>query len=244
MKPISTIIVDDDKLAREIIRNIIKEHIPDLNILGEADSVDSALDLIYKVTPEIIFLDINMPDKNGFVLVNEIQSFSVLPKIIFTTSYDKYAINAFKCAAFDYLLKPIDINELVNCYKRYIKLREEENIQKSVDALLKHLKREKLLFNTRTGCFFIDPKMIIYCQADGNYTHIYLIDGSHKIVTINVGEVFSMLNNDKFARISRSIIINLEFLAEINKSEKTCILNVNSSMHNLKYHPSFIRGLI
>ena len=116
MKPVSAIIVDDEKLARELLKKIIKEHIPDLKILGEADSVDAGIDLIYKVNPEVIFLDINMPDKNGFVLVKEIQNFSVLPKIVFTTSYDKYAINAFKCAAFDYLLKPINIDELVNCY--------------------------------------------------------------------------------------------------------------------------------
>jgi len=244
MKEITAVIVDDEKLARELLKSLIEKHIPDLVITGEAGSADEAVELIRNTGPEIIFLDINMPGKNGFEVVGEIQDLSVIPKIIFVTSFDKYAINAVKCAAFDYLLKPVKAEELLDCFTRYLRVRSEENIHKSVDALMKHLKRNKLLFTTRTGCFFIDPRTIIYVQADGNYSHIYLTDGSKKTVTVNIGEIITMVDEAKFTRISRSTIINNTFLSELNKSDKTCILRAEEEQYVLRYHPSFIQELL
>lgn len=244
MKEITSIVVDDDKLSRVVLKTMITANIPDMGIIGEAGSADEAISLIRELQPEVVYLDINMPDKNGFDVVREIQDMQVIPKIIFVTAYDKYAINAVKCAAFDYLLKPVKAEELIDSYQRYLRIRSEENIHKSVDALLRHLKRDKLLFTTRTGCFFVDPRTIIYIQADGNYSHIYLSDGTKKTVTVNIGEITGMLDTNKFTRISRSTIINTKFLSELNKSEKSCILKVEDKKFSLRYHPSFIQELI
>ena len=244
MKEITTIIVDDEKLSREMLKKLVETHIPDMEILGEASSAESAVELIREHNPEVVFLDISMPGKSGFDVVKEIQDFKDIPKIIFVTAYDKYAINAVKCAAFDYLLKPVNTEELLDCYNRYMKVRSANSVHKSVDALLKHLKRDKLSFTTRTGCFFIDPRTIIYIQADGNYSHIHLTDGTEKTVTVNIGEILTMLGENNFSRISRSTISNLKCLSELNKSDKTCILKVEEEEVPLHYHPSFIHDLI
>lgn len=244
MKEITVLIVDDEKLDREMLKTMISKNIPDMQVLGDAASAEEAVERIRDLQPEVVFLDINMPDRNGFEVVKDIQDLKTMPKIIFVTSYDKYAINAVKCAAFDYLLKPLKPEELLDCYNRYVKVRSEESMQKSVSALLKHLQRDKLLFTTRTGCFFIDPRTIVYVEADGNYSHIHLTDESKKTVTVNLGEILNMLGKGNFVRISRSAIINMKFLSELNKSEKNCILKVNDREYALHYHASFIQELL
>ena len=236
--------MDDEKLDSEMLKSLISKTIPDMHILGDAASADEAVARIRELQPEVVFLDINMPDRNGFEVVKDIQDLAAIPKIIFVTSYDKYAINAVKCAAFDYLLKPVKPEELLDCYNRYVKVRSEESMQKSVSALLRHLQRDKLLFTTRTGCFFIDPRTIVYVEADGNYSHIHLADESKKTVTINLGEVLNMLGEARFMRISRSTIINMKYLSELNKSDKNCILRVDDREYALHYHASFIQDLL
>lgn len=243
MKPISGIIVDDEGFMREVLKKMISQHTPYVEILGEASSADEAVELIKNEHPEVVFLDIDMPEKSGFDVVAEIQNLQVLPKIIFVTSHDHYAIKAVKCAAFDYLVKPVKGEELVACCNRYLEIRSDLDIKKSIDVLLEHLEIGKLTFTTRSGCFFVDPEKIVYFAADGNYTHIILTNDTKKTVTLNIGSVYKMLNTPHFIRISRSIIINKKFLSEMNKSNKLCTLKVNDKDYTLRYHSSFIKDL-
>jgi DNA-binding LytR/AlgR family response regulator len=147
------------------------------------------------------------------------------PEIVFVTAYDKYAIEAFKYAAFHYLLKPIDKEDLSQTIERLEKKLETESFAEKVKNLIQYLEpNTRIKLNTRVGYILIDPEEIIYCMADGSYTEIYLKNNTKHISTFHLGKISGLLPETLFFRISRSIIINLSCLKEINRKKKTCIL--------------------
>ncbi|MCB2220020.1 MAG: LytTR family DNA-binding domain-containing protein [Bacteroidetes bacterium] len=244
MKPLKAILIDDDPVSRQLLKNMIHEHLKSLEVIAEADTALKAIEVIRKEDPDLIFLDINMPGDNGFYVVNKIQQFERVPEIIFVTAYDEFAIDAFKCAAFDYLLKPVKELDLIKCYNRLLLSKRNHKLHPSIEILNQQLIQNKLQFNTREGCLFIDPKTILYLQADGHYTDIFLQSEKSKTVTLNIGKIEEKLNSQSFYRISRSVIINKRYLAEINRKDRICILMHNEKEYKLKFHPSFIKNLL
>lgn len=224
MNPIKALIVDDEEEARDILANLLTDF-SDIDVVGKENSVDAALLAIFKSQPDIVFLDIDMPNKNGFDLINELQAFKIKPTIIFVTAFDHYAIDAIKCAAFDYIMKPVDIDDLQLCIAKYKAEIDTAQVSDKISDLLRSLNKEKIKFNTRDGFVFIDTDEIIYCKADGNYSNIYLRNnGSKQTVSLNLGSLLEMLP-DNFSRINRSIVINRFFLKEVNRKKRECRLS-------------------
>ncbi|MBN2173512.1 MAG: response regulator transcription factor [Bacteroidales bacterium] len=226
MEKITAIIVDDEPEACDIIANLLADF-SEIKVLSKESNVDSALKTIRQTSPDMIFLDIDMPKKDGFELIRELKEYKLTPTIIFVTAYNQYAIEAIKHAAFDYLVKPVDIDDLKETLDRYKIERKSVTSLDRIENLLQALQEGKLKFNTRTGYIFINPAEIIYCEADGNYTDLYLTGDRKQTVTINIGRIETILPPTKFMKVNRSIIINKQFLFEINRKEKKCILKVN-----------------
>jgi len=244
MKPLSAVIVDDEKEARDLLSNIIHDHIPQVNVIAQAASADQAIEMILEHNPEIVFLDIDMPVKNGFDVARSISQHNIQTSIVFVTAFNQYAIDAIKHSAFDYLLKPVNITDLKTCIDRLIASGKSIDMQLSVIQFLQNLKHEEIAFRTRIGNIYIDPQEITYGEADGNYTDLHLQDGSRKTISLNLGHIETMLANYDFSRISRSIIINRHYLHLINRKEKICILLVNGQEIPLKIKSSYLKNIL
>jgi len=239
MERITAIIVDDEPAARDLMANLLSDF-ADIQVLAKDNNVNKGINSICKYNPDLVFLDIDMPRKNGFDLVREIKELGIIPTIIFVTAYNQYAIEAIKHAAFDYLVKPIDIDDLKQSIERFKVERKSISSLDRIENLLQALQEEKLKFTTRTGYIFINPAHIIYCQASGNYTDLFLTNENKQTVTINIGRIEHMLPETKFSKINRSVIINKLFLSEINRKDKKCILRLKEEKISFCIPPKYI----
>ena len=162
IQKLKTIIVDDEEKAQRLTENLLKQY-NNVEVLGVADGVDSAYKLVIKHNPDVVFLDVEMPGKNGFELVKMLQKTIYKPEIVFVTAFDKYAIEAFKHAAFNYLLKPIDKDELSQTILRLTEKKGAENLNEKFHSLINYLEpKNRIKLNTRVGYILIEPQDIIY----------------------------------------------------------------------------------
>ena len=217
-------IVDDEPEARDLLKMLIRQ-IDEVQVSCEADGVDTAVSRYMDHLPDLVLLDIQMPRKNGFELVRLLRSAGYDPGYIFVTAYDEYAIQAIRLSAFDYLLKPVDPGDLVMALQRFRALKARSRITDHIDTLLYRLQFKKpIKLSTRCGFLLIDPAEIIYCHADGNYTIIHLTRNRQETVSCNLGRLEEDLSVNGFFRISRSALVNLDFLGRVNTRSGTCIL--------------------
>lgn len=240
---IRVLIVDDEEDARDILERVLMR-IENIQVVGKAAFADEGFEMTLKLKPDIVFLDIQMPEKDGFALVEQLKKFNLKTTIIFVTAHVEYAINALKVAAFDYLLKPVELTDLQNTIQRFKDEKLNEISEKKVDILLDILnKKDKISFNTRTGYIYIHPADIVYCEADVNYTDIHFGSSRHEVITLNIGKVEEMLDKSKFFRISRSHLINLDFLVKADRKLKSCELLKNNEKFIIPAPPKQIRML-
>ena len=226
---IKVIIVDDEPEARELLITLLGDY-PNIIVTAQSGSVDEALSYITANPPDIVFLDIHMPKKNGFDLTNSMRTLKIKSHIIFITAYDQYAIKAIKHAAFDYLLKPINEEELKDTITRFQSSTNKVDIVEKMDVLYKAINgTSRLKFTTRSGFTFINMHEIIYLEAEGNYTSIYLLNGNEETITQSLGQIEEELSANNFFRINRSVIINLKFIARVNRKNKTCHLSAGKT---------------
>ncbi len=170
MKTFKTIIIDDERLAREEVKRALKSY-PEFEIVGEANNVDAALSLIDELNPDILFLDIHMPEKSGFDLLEEL---TTVPEVVFTTAYDQYAVKAFELNALDYLVKPLRDERFSKTIEKVkVELAKKEEIK--VDVLPMH---RKIFIKDGEKCFFIPLSEIYFIESIGNYVRLYF--GSEK----------------------------------------------------------------
>ncbi|TNE55799.1 MAG: response regulator transcription factor [Bacteroidetes bacterium] len=218
-KRIRAIIVDDEALARETLALFLYRIHPEIEILGQAENVQKAHDLIREHQPEIVFLDVEMPGGNGFDLLDKFKE-DINFKVIFTTAYGHYAIQAIRYASFDYILKPLNPVEIKNAIERYLKYRSGNN-QLEVSTLLQNVSEgsgnEQLILPNRNDQVVYKLKNIILLEASGSYTKFY-IDGGESILTSkNLKKYEEMLNEDVFVRIHKSHIVNLKYVKRYSK---------------------------
>lgn len=229
------IIVDDEPEARDLLVTLL-EYYPNIIVTAQAGSVDEALGIISTNPPDLIFLDIHMPKKNGFELAIALHNLNIKANFIFITAYDQYAIQAIKHAAFDYLLKPINEEELRDAISRFQTKKTKSDLSEKIEVLYKALNScTRLRYTTRSGFTFINIQEIVYLQAEGNYTTIYLLNGKEEVVTQSLGQIEEELPEKDFFRVSRSVIINLKFLTRLHRRNKIChistgILDVDFSI--------------
>ncbi len=231
---IKAIVIDDERRSRKVLAELLS-FISDVKIIAEAGNVDEGVVEIRKLKPDLIFLDIEMPLKSGFDLLKEIQNDSHIPDIIFVTAYDRYAIEAFKYTAFDYLLKPINRSDLKETIDRYRESKTKSNLTSKLSELFSYMEApKKLIFDLRTGLLIIDPIKLLYCVADGNYTYLHLDDGRSEVVSFNIGYVEKKLQSFDFYRLNRSILINIEHILKLDLKNRTCELKSNGEYLKFK----------
>lgn len=241
---LKTIIVDDEHTACMQLQ----EHLSGfatLEILFTANSVDEAIPLIIQHQPDLIFLDVEMPGKKGFDLVEELRHLEIYPNIVFVTAHQEYAIRAIRCAAFDYLLKPVDLQELNYVVNHALSHKLNHNLPKKIDHLLAQLNKSKRIrFNTRSGFILVNPYDIIYVEADWNYSTIVYINQTKETVCLNIGKVENMLPSNEFFRINRSTIINLNYLKKTEIKSRICFLDFNGIEKTFKTPSDRIKALM
>lgn len=221
---LKAVIIEDEPESLHLLKNLIASN-GNAWVTGATSEPDEAVDLIALQKPDVVFLDIKMPGKSGFDILDDLRKIkSVNPYIVFTTAYDEFAIRAFEYAAFDYLLKPVDPDRLHATLQRCIASLKNGAEQKT-DFLLENYK--KLLFRNISGIVIIDPSEVVYIEAQGNYSAFKLINGKTETVTVLLGRIEEQLAADNFFRTSRTYIINVNFLKRINSRKNKCILYTN-----------------
>ena len=224
MEKLKAVIVDDEKLSRENLKSLIGEYCQNIEVIGEANSVKTANSKILELEPDVLFLDINMPRQSGFDLLQSLPDKDFM--VVFVTAHNEYGIQAVKVNAVDYLLKPIDINELISAEKKLLQRRnfkEEPHLHNNYEGY------KKIIVNHSQGFSIIDIDKIVRLEASRNYTKIYLNDETEITSSKNLKEFEDILNNKTFCRIHKSHLINLKYLKEYsNLDGGTAIMSDNS----------------
>ncbi len=219
-----TIIVDDEKLSRSVLKLLLEKHCPAVNIVAICADGISALEAIEKYQPDLLFLDVEMPGLNGFEVLRACKDASF--SIIVTTSYDHYALDAIRHNALDYLLKPIIREDLVEAVeKAMLRKRQKEQSGDKTDSLMEFLHQhlypgERLALPSPEGLRMLLVKDILYCVADGESTIIHLVNTAAKpSVCRSLKEVEGLLKNKGFFRVHHSYLVNLNYMDRYIKGD-------------------------
>ncbi|MCD4747129.1 MAG: LytTR family DNA-binding domain-containing protein [Bacteroidales bacterium] len=215
---ISIVIIDDEPKARETIINILKLSKAGINIVGQAEDVSSGYDIIILKNPDLVLLDINLPDGTGFDLLKKFEKINF--KVIFITAYEEHAIKAFKFNALDYILKPVTAGDLIQAVEKAGEsiYKEETGIQLS--ALLSNLNKiKKIVLKTAESIHLINVKDIIRCESDVNYTIFHLINDEKLMVSKTLKEYTELLESVGFFRTHQSHLVNLDHIVRYDKAE-------------------------
>lgn len=215
---IKSLIIDDNPFIIDLLRDQLEQHHKDVEIIGVANSGKEGLEKIKKIKPDLIFLDVEMPDMNGFVLLEHCDEISF--QTIFITSYSHYAIKAIRFNALDYLVKPIETNDLSQAIKRYYKNEDKLINQQRIQQTLINLKQkntsdEILILQTQSGELKIALKQIIKIESDRNYSYIHLTNSSKKLSSKTLGYFVEILSEKGFFRCHRSFLINRTHVDDI-----------------------------
>lgn len=222
------ILVDDEKSALTLLRHKLRRCDPDVEILAECESVAAALAVLEDARPDVLFLDIEMPGANGFELLKELEE-DVPFQVIFTTAHSEYAIEALRGGAFDYLLKPIQEDELAESLERLRQKRaatpnKSRPQQQGVADLLHSLKtlqdkERKLAIPTAEGVLFLPLTDIIRAEAAGSYATIFLNNREKLVASKNLTELEEMLASDDFFKVHKSHLVNLRYVVKYIRGE-------------------------
>ena len=216
---IKAILIDDERDALEMLEWQLKNHCPEVTIMAKCQSANTGIEAIRLHEPDLVFLDIEMPKKNGFELLEAFPE----PKfnVIFTTAYDQFAIKAFKYAAFDFLLKPIDADDLKETVARYAKKKPSAE-RSRIESLLRHLqpkKEAKIPLPTQEGILFVDAHTIVHCESSSNYCRIHFTNHTKLLIAKTLKEIEELLKDFQFYRVHHSHLINLQHIARYVKAD-------------------------
>jgi len=211
-------IVDDNPNDRQVLKQLLAKYQNDLSIVGEAEGVNQAYDYLAFNTPDVVFLDIQLQDGLGFDLLLKLKTIKF--KVIFTTSHDEYAIRAIKFSALDYLLKPLDQDQLDTVIAKLLKESDDLLYFKKIEELLSNINEfSKIALPSANSIRFIPIENIIRCEADCNYTWFFLKSGEKILVSRSLKEYDELLEPLHFFRVHQSHLINLKYVAAFNKSD-------------------------
>ena len=224
---IRTILIDDEEHVRENLKQILTSNFKNIEIVGEGNSVDSAIQIIKETAPDLVFLDIDLSDGSGFTVLDNINSINF--KVIFVTAFNEHAIKAFQYNALDYILKPIDVDLLqVAISKVKDKATKELITRNEVKELIENLSRtesdKKLILKDKEYNYYIRVGDIMRCEADGNYTTIYCTEQDKIVVSYPLKKYVSMLPESLFFRVHQSNLINLAFVKKVLKEDSGIVV--------------------
>ncbi|MEQ8907630.1 MAG: LytTR family DNA-binding domain-containing protein [Vicingaceae bacterium] len=210
------IIVDDERLARQELKNLLKEH-PEIDVVEECNNADNAKNKIESLKPDLVFLDIQMPGKNGFELLEEL---TFVPRVVFTTAYDEYALKAFEVSAFDYLLKPIESGRLSETIDKLLKEAEEdEEREKGIETSASNAElgiEDQVFVKDGSRCWFVKLKNVSAFESEGNYVRVFF-DQNKPLILKSLNSLEKRLDSKHFFRANRKFIINLEWVTKIEE---------------------------
>lgn len=210
---IKAILIDDEKNSRMALSKLIESYAKDVHILAEASNLQEGLDAIRIHKPDLVFLDLEMPDSNGLELFEQLDKIDF--EVIITTGHQEYAVRAVRTAALDYLLKPIDLEELEQSIERVFAKRKQKRENKNFDIFIKNFKNtsdQQIALASSDGLTFLKVSEIIYCKGDGAYTYFFIEDGTKLTVSKNLKEFEDLLSDKGFFRIHKSYLINLRHM--------------------------------
>ncbi|GMQ30402.1 LytTR family DNA-binding domain-containing protein [Algoriphagus confluentis] len=211
-------IIDDQSHIRENLKLLLKEFAPEVEVIAEADGVKSGLECLKKYKPELVFLDIEMADGTGFDLLNLVKDRSF--RVIFVTGHEGYAIRAFRVAAIDYLLKPVDPDDLVEAVAKAKNQKPIEDFQ--VEEAMNAQKEEKvrqLVLSDADSVYRVQVEDILRCQSEDNYTRFFLSDGRKLLISKTLKEFAELLEKSGFFRCHQSHLINLAYFDHLDKRD-------------------------
>jgi two-component system LytT family response regulator len=219
---LNAVIVDDEDSGARGLQKLLNRYCPQVNVAGMAHSIDEAEQKISASNPDVVFLDIEMPFGSGFDLLSRMKNIHF--EVIFTTAYSQYAIKAFKHNAIDYLLKPIDPDELMEAVKKCEEKKGRETLDlKKIENLFSSLsqtnKVQKLPVHTPEGIIYLEADKVLRLEADGNYTKIYLEGGQKYISSRTLKDYEEMFHPKEFFRIHKTHLVNLRHVKQYIKGE-------------------------
>ncbi len=216
MEKIKALIIDDEELGRKVIREYLESH-PEVEVMAECQDAFQALEAIEKYCPDLLFLDIQMPEVNGFELLEMLEQ---KPFIIFSTAYDQYALKAFEVNAIDYLLKPFDQERFDSALQRVKKLMQmQQDESEKIRNLLRHIQSEKhylknILVKKSGKILILNVNEVQWIEAMGDYVNLHTSKDTY-LVMQSLKQLETRLEPDRFVRVHRSSIVNLEAIKEI-----------------------------
>jgi len=214
---ITAIIVEDEAVSREILRNYLGKYCPNVDLLGEASNINEAYELIQNNELDLVFLDVEMPFGNAFDLLEKVEDRRF--ETVFVTAYDHYAIEALNSHASYYLLKPISIDELIKAVNHVVEIKERENdLQNKILSPKVSAASGKITIPVQDGFEVLDVKDIVFCKADDNYTEIHL-ENSKKLVSKTLKYFEMALSEYAFVRIHKSYLVNINAIVKYKKGK-------------------------
>ena len=227
------IIIEDEVRARHLLHKLIQEHFPDSKG-HEASTLQQGIALIAEVKPQVVYLDIRLPGSSGLDIGRYFTAEQMNFEIIFTTAYNEFAIEAFKTSAVDFLLKPIDPDELLEATQRAMEKNEQKHLSQRLDTLEKSLRRlsiQKIALEVPHGTLFIPYDDIILFEADGMYTHVHLTNTKKELISKPLKHFVEQLeHNQLFYKTHRSYLINLKYIKEVKRTDGYYIIMDNGKL--------------
>ncbi len=218
---LKTVIIDDDYVSRMILREMLEKFLENIELIGEAGSVEEGIKVIEQTNPELVLLDISLPDGTGFDLLDKVRKVDF--KIIFITAYSEYAIKAFKYSAFDYIVKPLNVDELTKAISRIPQIQKIESkvaVKTLKDSFLTPVEEgpKTIALPEQNGFAIIRVEDIVRCEGQRNYTRIIFRNGEEKVVSRTLLEFENLLVPLGFVRIHRSHLVNIVNVVRYLKS--------------------------
>ncbi|MBS4063861.1 MAG: response regulator transcription factor [Chitinophagaceae bacterium] len=225
---LKAIIIEDEIHSQIQLTKLISKFCPDISIVGQADTVESGLTLFYDKKPDTIFLDIELGTENGFDLLQSIKAFTFT--VIFTTAHDKYSLKAIKYAALDYLLKPVQVNDLVTAVEKAKFAVKKENLNQQLELLLRGIKNSSteshsIAIPQGRDIRIIRIKDIMYLESQNNYTKFHLIDNEQLLVSKGIYYYDELLSRKNFIRIHQCYLANMAHIKSVCSSNQIILHN-------------------
>ena len=218
---IRALIIDDEQNCIDSLVFDLEKNCPDVEVVETCTSPKQGLLSIKNLNPDLVFLDVQMPWMSGFEMLQFVDKINFT--IIFTTAFDQFAAKAFRISAIDYLLKPIDVNDLKEAVKKAANKIQQKSGVENIANLLQNFKQpegnQRIAFPGRDGFQFVEASKIVYAQAEGSYTHVFLNDKRKLVISKTLSDIEEMLPPDLFHRIHHSTLVNLSHVTHLFKSD-------------------------
>lgn len=225
---INTILIDDENGNINFLKGLLKQYCPQIHVLRSCNSVSEAADFILKNSVELVFLDVELKNELGFKLFELVKNPTF--QVIFTTAHEKYALSAIKTSCLEYLLKPVNYQELIASVEKYERHKQLTISQKRIEVLLENIGNttqtfQKIAIPIKDNYVFLHTNEIICCEANANYTNLYNNKGERYLSTKNLKEFEELLNPKQFFRCHKSWLINLNYIKKYRKIEQEIIMS-------------------